>query len=67
MDELPCEHTFRLKGTRLNKTKRQRQSQTPQYSEDKRLHLRVCPPMPLLRVAFSEPARQTQQARRCSC
>ena len=56
MDELPCEHTFRLKGTRLNKTKRQRQSHTPQYSEDKRLQLRVCPPMPLLRVAFSEPA-----------
>eukprot|EP01047_Picozoa_sp_COSAG01_P013460 COSAG01_NODE_633_length_14669_cov_7.174056_8_plen_1413_part_00 len=55
LGELPCQHTFALKGQRLNKTPRQRQSEQPQYSEDKRLELHVCPPMPLLRASFSTP------------
>lgn len=55
LNELPCQHQFSLRGARLNKTKKQRQSTTPQYSVDKRLQLRVCPPMPLLRVTFSTP------------
>lgn len=56
LNELPCHHCFSLRGSRLNNTKQQRQSATPQYSVDKRLQLRVCPPMPLLRVTFSTPA-----------
>ncbi len=55
LNELPCQHSFSLRGTRLNKTKQQRQGATPQYSVDKRLQLRVCPPMPLLRVTFNAP------------
>ena len=53
LNELPCHHKFTLRGSRLNKTKKHRQSATPEYSVDKRLELRVCPPMPLLRATFS--------------
>ena len=54
LGELTCSHVIKLKGARMNKTPGQRKSSTPVYSTDRRLELRVCPPMPLLQVVFDD-------------